>query len=88
MTINPSIALLAGTSYYVIIEPGAFEDLAGNNYAGLSSPTAFNFTTAGSGGGSPPADTTAPLLTGTSPATTQSNVAVAARISFSPSTKR
>ena len=52
--IDPSITLLAGTSYYVIIEAGALEDLAGNDYAGLSSPTAFNFNTTGTGCGSPP----------------------------------
>src|SRR5262245_34062076 len=76
VTINPNVNLLAGTSFYVIVEQGAFEDLAGNDYAGLSSPTALNFTTAGtSGGGSPPADTTAPLLTGTTPADNASGVA-------------
>jgi methionine-rich copper-binding protein CopC len=73
--IDPSISLLAGTGYYVIIEPGAFEDLAGNDYAGLSSPTALNFTTAGS---SPPplADTTAPLLVTTTPADNANNINV------------
>jgi len=74
VTINPSVDLLAGTSYYVVVESGAFKDLAGNNYAGLSSPTAFNFSTAGTGGANPPADTTAPLLTGTSPADNAVNV--------------
>ena len=81
VTINPNVNLLAGTSFYVIVEQGAFEDLAGNDYAGLSSTTAFNFTTAGtSGGGSPPADTTAPLLTGTTPTDNAASVGVDANL--------
>ena len=80
VTINPNINLLAGTSYYVLIDPGAFEDLAGNDYAGLSSTTALNFTTASAGGGTPPADVTAPLLTGTSPADNAGNVAVGSNL--------
>ena len=78
--VNPSVSLLAGTSFYVIVEPGAFEDLAGNDYAGISLPTVFNFSTAGSAGASPPADTTAPLLAGTTPADNSANVAVSANL--------
>jgi large repetitive protein len=82
VVINPSVTLLAGTSHYVIIESGAFKDLAGNDYAGLSSPTAFNFSTAGGAPPPPPppADTTAPLLTGTTPADNASDVAVGANL--------
>jgi methionine-rich copper-binding protein CopC len=81
VTIDPSVSLLAGTSYYVIIETGAFEDIAGNDYAGFSSPTALNFTTAGTPPPPPPpSDTTAPLLTGTTPNDNASNVAVGANL--------
>jgi hypothetical protein len=54
--INPSVDLLPGTGYYVLVDAGAIENLGGEDYAGISSPTAFNFTSAGS----PPADSTAP----------------------------
>ena len=80
VVIDPSITLLAGTGYYVIIEPGAFEDLAGNDYAGLSSASAFNFTTASTGSGNPPADTTAPVLTNTLPNDNATNVNVSANL--------
>ena len=81
VTIDPSVSLLAGTSYYVIVETGAFEDLAGNDYAGISSPTALNFTTAGSPPPPPPpGDTTAPLLTGTTPADNATAVNVGANL--------
>jgi Ca2+-binding RTX toxin-like protein len=79
--IDPSVTLLGGTGYYVIIESGAFEDFAGNDYAGLSSPAAFNFTTAGSSG-NVPADIAAPLLTGTSPADNATNVAPNANLTL------
>ncbi len=45
VTINPSADLALGSSYYVNITAGAFKDLAGNNYAGLSGSSAFNFST-------------------------------------------
>src|SRR5688572_4889950 len=64
VAINPSVDLLPGTGYYVLIDAGAIEDLSGEDYAGLSSPTLLNFTTAGT---TPGGDTTAPSLTGTSP---------------------
>jgi hypothetical protein len=37
--------LAAGTSYYVTIEPGAFTDLTGNPIAGLTTGSAWFFTT-------------------------------------------
>ena len=39
-------ALAIGTEYYVLIPSGAFEDLAGNPYAGISNTTELSFTTA------------------------------------------
>ena len=44
-TIDPSVTFTTNTSYYVQIDGGTFKDLAGNAYAGLTSPTAWNFTT-------------------------------------------
>ena len=44
-TINPSNTLSSSTSYYVLIDNGAFKDLSNNPYAGISSTTAWKFTT-------------------------------------------
>ncbi len=46
MTINPTADFEEGTEYYVLISEGAFEDNVGNTYPGISSSTAWNFTTA------------------------------------------
>ncbi len=43
--IDPAADLLPGTSYQLVVAPGAIEDLAGNAYAGVSG---YGFTTAGS----------------------------------------
>jgi methionine-rich copper-binding protein CopC len=58
VTINPN-DFVDTTGYYVEVAVGAFKDLAGNNFAGISAATTWNFTTA---------DTTAPTLTSLSPA--------------------
>ena len=55
VTIDPPINLAAGTAYHVRIPAGAFEDLSGNDYAGIADATTWNFTTAA-------ADTTAPTV--------------------------
>ena len=45
-TIDPSTTLdVDTTTYYVEVTNGAFEDLSGNDFAGISGPTAWNFTT-------------------------------------------
>jgi hypothetical protein len=46
ITINPSVTLADGTSYYVTIDPNTFRDAAGNFYAGITSSATWNFTTA------------------------------------------
>ena len=51
ITINANTDLGAGSAYYVVLESGAVEDVAGNAYAGFSSPAAFNFTTASAAAG-------------------------------------
>ncbi len=55
ITINPSVTLDSGTSYYVLIDATGFDDTAGNSYAGISSTTAWNFTTSSPSSGSSPA---------------------------------
>jgi len=61
ITINPTNDFEYDTEYYVSIEVGFFEDGNGNNFAGISDTTTWNFTTVsaptppsgGGGGGSP-----------------------------------
>ncbi|MCY2986753.1 MAG: Ig-like domain-containing protein [Planctomycetota bacterium] len=47
VTINPPNDLLESTGYYVVVPAGVFEDLAGNDFAGISSPATWRFTTVG-----------------------------------------
>jgi hypothetical protein len=51
MSINPASDLLPGADYSVVMGAGVVEDLAGNDFAGISSSTQFNFTTAQGGSG-------------------------------------
>ncbi|MCP4992233.1 MAG: Ig-like domain-containing protein, partial [Gammaproteobacteria bacterium] len=46
VTIDPSLDLALATGYYVQIDGGAFSDLAGNAYVGISDPSTWDFTTA------------------------------------------
>ena len=57
ITINPTSDLASSTAYYVEIASSAFDDAAGNSYAGISGATTLNFTTA---------DIVAPAITGPS----------------------
>jgi hypothetical protein len=43
LTIDPTSALAQGTTYFVVINPGAIEDLAGNDFAGTIT---YDFATA------------------------------------------
>lgn len=45
-TIDPSSSFGTEMSYYVQIDSGAFDDLAGNDYLGISDNTIWNFNTA------------------------------------------
>ena len=45
VTITPSSSFANSTAYYIEIPAGAIEDVAGNDYAGLSGNAAWNFTT-------------------------------------------
>ncbi|MCY2987580.1 MAG: Ig-like domain-containing protein, partial [Planctomycetota bacterium] len=44
-TIDPAITLAGSAGYYVEVAAGVFEDLAGNDFAGISGATAWCFTT-------------------------------------------
>ena len=71
ITVNPSVTLSSSIEYYVLIDATAFDDTAGNSYAGISSTTALSFTIA---------DTTDPTLTSSVPADNATGVAVDANI--------
>lgn len=45
VTIDPVNDLDYGTRYYVLIDPGAFRDLAGNDCAGIGDKNVWSFTT-------------------------------------------
>ncbi len=60
VTIDPTSDLVANAATYVQIASGAFTDLAGNAYAGISNQTDWNFTVVGSSAGP-----SAPTLTAT-----------------------
>jgi hypothetical protein len=55
LTIDPGSDLPPGASYYVTLGAGVVRDLANNAHAGISSPTAFNFSTAGASASAAPA---------------------------------
>ncbi len=48
LTLNPFADLIQSTNYYLKIDAGAVLDANGNPYAGISTATTLNFTTAGS----------------------------------------
>lgn len=66
VTINPTGVLDFSTGYYILIDAGAFEDAAGNPYAGIAATSTWNFTNG--------ADTTLPVISSVSsaPAATSS----------------
>jgi methionine-rich copper-binding protein CopC len=70
VTINPTADLGSGTDYYVEIANGAIKDIAGNNYAGITGNSTWNFTTVA------PADTTPPTASSLSPADNATGVGV------------
>ncbi|HHL1466748.1 TPA: beta strand repeat-containing protein [Klebsiella pneumoniae] len=53
VTVNPTTDLAAGANYHVQIDSTALHDTAGNDYAGISTSTGLNFTTASAGMGDP-----------------------------------
>ena len=67
ITINPSQNLAESTAFYVQIDATAFDDTAGNSFAGISDSTTWNFTTG---------EFTNPTLETLSPSDNATNVAV------------
>jgi len=67
ITIDPTTDLDGETDYYVQIDATAFEDEAGNTYAGIADTTTWNFSTA---------DTTAPVTSSISPDDDATDVAI------------
>jgi len=59
ITINPATTLATDTAYYLTIGSNAFKDGSGQNYAGISATTTWNFTSQ---------DTIAPTVSTLSPA--------------------
>lgn len=55
LVINPATNLAYNTGYYIEIPAGAIRDLPGNDYAGFTGATTWNFTTLN--------DVTAPIIT-------------------------
>jgi methionine-rich copper-binding protein CopC len=73
VTIDPSANLAAGQSYHVLVSAGAFTDLSGNAWAGISSTTAWNFSTGAS-------DTAAPVVVTLTPSDNASSVNAASNL--------
>ena len=71
LTINPTSDLGNSKNYYVTFASGAIKDIAGNNYAGIST---YDFTTVAA------ADTTAPTVATFSPTDGLTNVAINSNI--------
>ncbi|MEA2088325.1 MAG: Ig-like domain-containing protein [Patescibacteria group bacterium] len=71
ITINPTADLDDQTSYYLQIDATAFDDTAGNSYAGISNSTTYSFTTA---------DETNPTVSTLSPADGATGVAINSNI--------
>ncbi len=67
ITIDPSTNLSDLTEYYILVDATAFDDAAGNSYAGISSTTAWSFTTG---------DINAPILSSitATPTTTEATI--------------
>ena len=74
ITINPSIALDDSTEFYLIIDATAFDDAAGNSYAGIDNTNSMlNFTSI---------DNTNPTLSSSVPVDNATGVSAAANITL------
>jgi methionine-rich copper-binding protein CopC len=72
-TINPATDLTANTGYYIEVTAGAIQDIAGNNFAGITGNSTWGFTSL---------DTTAPLQTAFNPTNNATNFAGASNLSI------
>ncbi|MBD0327730.1 MAG: Ig-like domain-containing protein, partial [Pyrinomonadaceae bacterium] len=69
VSIDLASDFLPGTNVYVLLPAGIFTDMAGNPYAGISNPSAWNFTVANS------PDATKPIVNSISPADNSTDIA-------------
>ncbi len=69
VTFTPTASLSGSKTYYVLVDAGAFTDLAGNSFAGISSNIVWKFSTV-------LVDSQAPLLTQVAPTNNATNVAI------------
>lgn len=70
VTINTTIALDHEANYYVHVSQGGFQDMAGNNFAGIADNTTWNFTTVKA------PDNTPPSISALNPANSATEIAV------------
>lgn len=73
LTVNPTSNLLNGTLYFIKLASGVIKDLSNNNYAGLNSDSAYDFTTIA-------ADVVAPTLVSSLPADGTTGIAIGSNI--------
>lgn len=73
VTIDPAVNLPTGQSYYVLVSAGAITDLSGNGWAGITSTTAWTFSTGAS-------DTAAPVVVTLTPADNAATVNAASNL--------
>ena len=71
VTINPAGTFASSTGYYLVIPSTFFDDASSNDYAGFSTKTVLNFTSA---------DSVAPTLASSSPADNATGVAEGSNI--------
>ncbi|MEQ9378675.1 MAG: Ig-like domain-containing protein [Imperialibacter sp.] len=74
VTINPTGSLVNSTGYYVTMDAGAFQDVSGNAFAGITNTTTWNFTTVAA------ADVTPPTISSLLPSDGATGVAVASNL--------
>ena len=86
ITINPSTNLNNGTNYYINIDPGAFLDLAGNAFSGISNNAVWNFTTVINNNGGSAMFTDAPNISTSSSGSSSSSSSSGSSLSSSSST--
>lgn len=70
-TIDPSVTFVGETNYYVLVGESTFQDLSGNNFAGISSSTDWIFYTE---------DIEPPVITNKSPSDNALNVSISANL--------
>lgn len=76
ITLNPTVNLSNGSSYYVLVDTAAVDDVAGNSYLGISDITTLNFQTSSSSVSAATSTITASPTSLTADGTTTSTITV------------